>query len=344
MGWRTLSRARALLFAWLAGLTTPAIADTPLNYVSNGSGSRASATLPLTWGTLAISVIVIVVISALLIGAIWHRPGLRATPDQPLALERAGGGLNWLWIGVGVSTLALFGTVVWTVAVLAQVNAPPSAPVLTIEVTAHQWWWEVRYPGGGAARVFKTANEIHIPTGMPVLFKLSGGDVIHSFWVPALSGKTDLIPGLTNALWLEADRPGTYRGQCAEYCGLEHAKMAFVVVAQPPAAFEAWRAHQLEDAVAPAGGLLASGAAYFAMKCGGCHAVRGSDAAGVLGPDLSHFATRQSIGAGLLANTPQNLARWIADPQGLKPGNLMQKPELTETQAAQIVAYVETLK
>jgi cytochrome c oxidase subunit II len=339
-----LSRARALIVVVLAGLLTPAMAGTPLNYVSGGSGAKASATLPLTWGTLVISLIVIAVISALLIGAIWHRPGLQATPDEALALEPPKSGMNWLWIGVGISTLALLGTVVWTVAVLAQVNAPPSSPALTVEVTAHQWWWEVRYPGGDPAHAFKTANEIHIPTGMPVLFKLSGGDVIHSFWVPALSGKTDLIPGLTNTLWLEADRPGTYRGQCAEYCGLEHAKMAFGVVAEPAAAFEAWRAHQLTDAVAPASGLPASGAAYFTMKCGACHAVRGSDAAGVLGPDLSHFATRQSIGAGLLANTPQNLARWIADPQGLKPGNLMQKPELSDAQAAQIVAYVETLK
>jgi cytochrome c oxidase subunit 2 len=313
-----------------------------LNYVAGGSGMKASATLPLTWGVIAVSVVVMVVIAVLLAFAIWRRPGIARAGRMDVGPDT--GGTNFLWIGVAVSTLALFATVVWTVQVLAEIAKPPSAPGLTIEVTAHQWWWQVRYLDPDARRVFTTANEIHIPTGMPVLFKLIGGDVIHSFWVPALAGKTDMIPGQTNELWLEADKPGIYRGQCSEYCGLEHAKMAFVVVAEAPGAFEAWRAHQMALDATPAGGILASGAAYFGDKCGSCHAVRGSGAAGVLGPDLSHFATRQTIGAGIIANTPQNLAAWIDDPQGLKPGNLMQRPELSPEQRGQIVAYMETLR
>jgi cytochrome c oxidase subunit 2 len=317
-------------------------AQSPLNYVAAGSGAKANATLPLTWGVIVVSVAVTIAIAMLLAAAIWRRPGMALA--ERMAVGPAEGGTRFLWIGVGVSTAALLATVVWTVEVLAAITRPPTPPGLTIEITARQWWWQVRYLDHDARRIFTTANEIHIPTGAPVLFKLVGGDVIHSFWVPQLGGKTDLIPGQTNEQWLEADTAGAYRGQCTEYCGLEHARMAFVVVAQTPGDFAAWRAHQLAPDTAPDSGLLASGATYFAEKCGGCHAVRGSEAAGSLGPDLSHFATRQTIGAGLLPNTPQTLAQWIADPQGLKPGNLMQKPELSAAQSAQIAAYLETLK
>ncbi|HEY0106137.1 MAG TPA: cytochrome c oxidase subunit II [Rhizomicrobium sp.] len=310
--------------------------------MTGASGAKAGETLPLTWGVIAISVAVMAIIAVLLALAIWRRPGIARAPRMAVGPDE--GGANFLWIGVAVSTLALLATIIWTVKVLAEIGKPPAAPGLVIEVTAHQWWWEVRYLDPDARRIFTTANEIHIPTGTPVQFKLIGGDVIHSFWIPALSGKTDMIPGQTNELWLEADKPGTYRGQCSEYCGLEHAKMAFVVVADTPRDFAAWRSHQIAPDVTPGGGVLASGAAYFRMKCGSCHAVRGSDAAGVLGPDLSHFATRQMIAAGVLANTPQNLSAWIEDPQGIKPGNLMQKPELSAEQRGQIVAYLETLK
>lgn len=337
-------RARALI-CLSAGLIVRANAETPLNYVADSSGAKASAILPLTWGVIVVSIVVVIVIGALLAGAIWHRPGLAVAPEQKLELRGEGGGLSWLWIGVSVSTLALLATVVWTVDVLAKVTAPPVAPTLTIEITARQWWWRVRYLDADASRVFATANEIHIPTGTPVLFKLIGADVIHSFWVPQLSGKTDLIPGQTNELWLEADRPGVYRGQCTEYCGLEHAKMAFLVIAHSPEDFAAWRVHQLRDApMAQTGGAVASGAAYFTMKCGACHAVRGTDAAGSLGPDLSHLHTRQTLAAGILPNTPEMLGRWIADPQSLKPGSLMPRPELSGVQRAQIVAYLETLE
>ncbi len=313
-----------------------------MNYVAGASGAKASATLPLTWGVIGVSVAVMVIVAALLALAIWRRPGIALATRMAIGPDK--GGTNFLWVGVGISTLALLATIVWTVKVLAEIGKPTVTPALTIEVTAHQWWWEVRYLDNDTRAIFTTANEIHIPTGTPVQFKLIGGDVIHSFWVPALAGKTDLIPGQTNEIWLEADKPGTYRGQCTEYCGLEHAKMAFVVVADTPRDFAAWRSHQIAPDVTPGGGVLASGAVYFGMKCGSCHAVRGSDAAGVLGPDLSHFATRQTIAAGVLANTPQNLSAWIDDPQGIKPGNLMQKPELSLEQRGQIVAYLETLK
>jgi cytochrome c oxidase subunit 2 len=318
-----------------------AVQAAPLQYLS-GAGDKARPVVGLTWGVLAISLIVIFVIAALLVGAIWHRPGLEGAElsGRP-PLGKAEGGLNWLWIGVGVTTLALLFSIVWTVQVLARVQAPATKPAVTIEVTARQWWWEVRYLGDDPSQNFTTANEIHIPVGQPVRFRLIGGDVIHSFWVPALGGKMDAIPGQTNETWLEADKPGTYRGQCTEYCGLQHAHMGLVMIAQAPAAFHQWWTHQLD---APVQTAASAGPSAFVMHCGGCHMVRGTDAAGVLGPDLSHLMQRTTIAAGTLPNTPAMLTHWITDPQAIKPGALMQAPELTGTDLAAIHAYLETLK
>jgi cytochrome c oxidase subunit 2 len=299
--------------------------------------------LPLTWAVLLVSIAVIVIIGALLAGAIWHRPGLVAVTQQRLPVMREGGGLNWLWIGVGLSTLALLFTIVWTVKVLAAVTSPPTEPALTIEVTGHQWWWQVRYLDSDTARIFTTANEIHIPAGQPVLFRLRSVDVIHSFWIPQLTGKTDVIPGQTNELWFDAKAPGVYRGQCTEYCGLEHAKMQMLVIADAPSDFAAWRAHQEQSPAAPSPGVASMGRTAFGMYCGGCHAVRGTDAAGALGPDLSHLMQRHTLAAGILANTHDNRWAWIADPQAIKPGNLMQRPELSAQELVSIRAYLETL-
>jgi cytochrome c oxidase subunit 2 len=293
---------------------------------------------------MLISLAVIGIVALLLAGAIWRRPGLTmANPGERLVVGPDGGGLRWLWIGVGLSSLVLLMSVVWTVAVLAQIARPSSKPAVTIEVTGKQWWWQVRYLSDDPSRIFTTANEIHIPVGQPVLFKLVGGDVIHSFWVPALAGKTDTIPGQTNETWLEARVPGTYRGQCTEYCGIEHAHMSLVVIAQSPSDFAVWQAHQLQSPATPNGEALA-GMSAFNMRCAGCHAVRGTEAAGVLGPDLSHLMLRTTLGAGTLPNDPQHLAQWINDPQGVKPGNLMQKPELSGTELAAIDVYLGTLQ
>jgi cytochrome c oxidase subunit 2 len=252
------------------------------------------------------------------------------------------GGLNWLWIGVGVSTLVLLFSVVWTVKVLAQIQAPSAEPAFTIEITGRQWWWQVRYLDGNVSRQFTTANEIHIPTGVPVRLKLIGGDVIHSFWVPQLAGKMDAIPGQTNETWIEAAAPGTYRGQCTEYCGIEHARMGVLVVAEPDSDFRKWWAHQLAVSDAPQGRALA-GQQDFVSHCGGCHTVRGTDAGGALGPDLSHLMQRTTLAAGMLPNNPPTLVHWIADPQSLKPGSLMPAPPLSEAELADVHNYLKTL-
>jgi cytochrome c oxidase subunit 2 len=321
-------------------VAAPASAAAPLNYLTS-HGVKADATLGLTWGVTAISIIVVIIIAGLLALSIWRRPGLSVVPGEKVPITGPEGGLNWLWIGVGLSSLALLGTVIWTVEVLAEVADSPSTPPFTIEITGHQWWWQVRYLSDDPSRVFNTANEVHIPVGRPVRFRLVGGDVIHSFWVPALSGKTDVIPGQTNELWLEARDAGTYQGQCTEYCGMQHAHMAFLVIADPPSQFEAWWTTQLHS---PAQNGSSSAAMAFKVKCGSCHAVRGTDAAGILGPDLSHFAERRTIAAGLLPNTPDNLARWVSDPQALKPGSMMQRPEISQQELAAIDGYLRSLR
>lgn len=212
---------------------------------------------------------------------------------------------------------------------------------LTIEVIGHQWWWEVRYP----QQSFITANEIHIPTGQPVNIKLASADVIHSFWVPELHGKKDLIPGRVNDFWLEADEPGEYWGLCAEFCGTQHAKMLFVVVAAPPAQFEQWLTVQQQPAPTPTTAQTQQGLDVFIEKdCGSCHAIRGTEADGDFGPDLTHLASRLTLGAGAVRNAQGTLAGWVVDPHGVKPGNLMPSSDLTGEELQALLAYLDTLE
>jgi cytochrome c oxidase subunit 2 len=334
----TAAMKRLGLFLYAVLTVFPAAGGAaPLNYLSAG-GEKARAVLPLTWGVLIVSVSVIAIIAFLVVAGVWRRgaaASIGALREMPV-----GGppGLSWIYIGVGLSGIALLATVIWTMWVLAKTYFPHQPAPLDITVTAHQWWWEARYAGAAPSETFVTANEIHIPTGTPVRFELKSADVIHSFWVPRLTGKTDLVPGQTNTTWLDASAPGIYRGQCGEYCGLQHAHMAFVVIAEAPQDFEAWRKHQIE----PASPVL--DASLFTVNCGSCHAVRGTDAGGVLGPDLSHLMSRRTIAAGTLINTPGNLSAWIADPQRIKPGNRMPRLDLTAPELKQIRTFLYGLK
>ena len=193
---------------------------------------------------------------------------------------------------------------------------------IRVEVNARQWWWEVRYGGPGGE--FELANELHLPAGRPVELELITQDVIHSFWVPSLAGKVDMIPGHRNRIVLKADEPGIHRGLCAEYCGGQHALMALTVIVEPEADFARWRARQGVDAAEPADEFLAQGrAAFMRGGCAECHTVRGSEARGDLGPDLTHVGSRRSLGAGVLHNHVGTMAGWIAGTQAIKPGSLM---------------------
>jgi cytochrome c oxidase subunit 2 len=215
---------------------------------------------------------------------------------------------------------------------------------LTIQVVGHQWWWEVRYTGAPQEHL-TTANEIHIPTGRPVQLELTSSDVIHSVWVPSLAGKKDLIPGYKDTLWFQADVPGVYRGQCAEFCGHQHAKMGLLVIAEHPDSFALWQDRMRRPALPPTDSSASRGQEVFMTRqCVLCHNIEGTQAGSIAGPDLTHVASRLTLAAGSLENTRDNLARWIRDPQGVKPGAQMPQPELTSAELEALVAYLESLQ
>lgn len=317
--------------------------EAPMNFLQS-YGARAHPVTALTWGLLAISITVIVVITALLLVGIFRaRAEPRPHPTGKAPLTQAGNGDAWISVGVGISTIVLFAAVIWTMQTLAAIVAPSPAPKLTLDVEARQWWWRVRYLTDTGDESFVTANEIHIPVGYPVRVRLIGQDVIHSFWVPALGGKMDMIPGQTNLTWLEADRPGIYRGQCTEYCGVQHANMALLIIAEPPDRFDEWRRAQLAPTTIRANAPAGDGQNLFFGYCGECHAVRGTAAVGTKGPDLTHLMSRTTLAAGTLPNTPGHLAGWIANPQSIKPGNGMPNSVLSPAEFARIRAFLETL-
>jgi cytochrome c oxidase subunit II len=319
------------------------LSSPPLGYL-DAAGPRAHTILPLTWFTLAVSVAVCIIIGILLwMGARRARSGLN-TPIESVPVNRGGDGLRWITLGLLISAVPLLITLVWTMVALAAVSGPPDHPALTLDVTGRQWWWDVRYEADKPSEVFNTANEIHIPVGVPVLVRLHGGDVIHSFWVPKLSGKTDAIPGQTNLSWMEAREPGRYRGQCSEYCGQQHAHMAFEVVAESQADFERWRTSQLEPAPTPTTAAAERGLSVVEYRCGLCHEVRGTRAGAVSAPDLTHLMSRRMIAAGTLPNNPGTLAGWIQNAQAMKPQNLMPNQLLSGTDLSDVQAYLELLK
>jgi len=216
---------------------------------------------------------------------------------------------------------------------------------MVIDLTGNQWWWQVRYDNPDPRRIVTTANEIHIPIGRPVEIMGRSNDVIHSFWVPNLQGKRDLIPSRVTTNWIEADRPGTFRGQCAEFCGLQHAHMILWVIAEPEDKFEAWLNAQLRPSVSPTDSVKQRGQQVFLNhECIFCHSIRGTTAAGQVAPDLTHFGSRRGIGANTLPNTFGNLGGWIVDPQRVKPGNHMATVPINAADLQPLLEYLESLK
>ncbi len=208
-------------------------------------------------------------------------------------------------------------------------------------MVGHQWWWEARYPESGVI----TANEIHIPVGKPMSVELQSADVLHEFWVPELARKMTTVPGHPNHIWLQADKPGTYLGVCSEFCGTQHAWMRFLVVAEEGSKFEAWQRDQLRPSTVPVGDAAARGLSLFKqMTCAACHAIQGTDVVARVGPDLTHFASRQQLGGGVEENSEANLHRWLANPQEVKPGVMMPNFKFSDQQITDLVAYLETLK
>lgn len=340
-------RVRRFGFTSLPGLTIGA-ADcahansvAPLNYFLHAAGPAAGPTMYLGWVFTAIATLVTAIVAALLIGAM-----LRKRPAaQPDTLCAEPGGLRWVFIGTGVSSVVLLAMLVYALITLDSVASPATVPHLSITVTAYDWWWKADYSDDpNPARNFSTANEIHIPVGEPVKIQLKSADVVHAFWVPQLAGKTQTIPGQTNEQWIQADRAGIYRGQCSQFCGAQHAHMAFEVIAQDAAAFNAWRDAQGRAASMPTGdAAVAAGQHLFDERCAGCHTIRGTQATGLQAPDLTHLGSRRTIAAGALSNTPDHLLDWIEHAQRIKPDALMPSIALSASEATALSAYLATL-
>jgi len=310
----------------------------PLDYFLHSYGPAAKSTMVLGWIFTAIVSVVCIVIAVLLLLAVTRK---RALQEQDIS-HNEHEGMRWIYVGTGISIGILLLMTVYALVALNQV-AEPASPGLTLNVTGYDWWWKIDYGANDPAHHFVTANEIHIPVGVPVRLNLDSADVIHAFWVPTLAGKTQMIPGITNHQWIQADQPGIYRGQCTQYCGVQHAHMAVEVVAQSMSEFLDWQCNQLALAQTDQHEANAAGRKLFVERCGACHTVRGTEANGTHAPDLTHLQTRRQLAAGLLTNTPEHLADWIAHVQELKPGARMPDFALTSDESSQLSAFLATL-
>jgi cytochrome c oxidase subunit 2 len=304
----------------------------------NPSSPQASSITNLFYVALVISALIFIIVTGSLIYIMVRyrsRPG-DGEPKQVLG----GKGIEIAWTVVPLLILTfLFAYTVYTMQKADP--SPDSYQQPDILVIGHQWWWEVHYPKSGVV----TANEVHLPVGKRFLVLLKSADVIHDFWVPQLARKMDTVPGHPNTIWLEADRAGIYLGACSEYCGTQHAWMRIRVVAQPQADFDEWQQEQLRIPATPTVGEAARGAQIFQGRtCANCHAIAGTIANGRIGPDLTHIGDRQTIGAGVIENTPSNLAKWLANTQSVKPGSLMPDMRLSDSEVNALVAYLEGLK
>ncbi|WP_233518873.1 cytochrome c oxidase subunit II [Paraburkholderia xenovorans] len=273
-------------------------------------------------------------------------PAQTTQPPDLSSLTRPEHRTRRIVIGVSVmSVIVLVGLIVADVLTDRALSKLPVDDPLRIDMVGAQWWWQASYRPEGGRPGFVTANELHVPVGRPIVVSLQAADVIHSFWVPNLHGKKDLLPGIDTTIEFRADQPGVYRGQCAEYCGAEHALMAMLVVAEPRERYAAWVARQARPAAQSADAVALQGRAVFERaSCAHCHTVRGSSAQGTPGPDLTHLMSRETIAAGVLANTPQNLAAWIRDPDALKPGTTMPAVPLSDTDRVAVVRWLRTLQ
>jgi cytochrome c oxidase subunit 2 len=305
--------------------------------------SKPSSDIATIWWVMLVgSAVVFAVVLALVTVVVVRRRGALTSADPPGARNRAA----HIFVGVAglavplVVLAALFALTLGTISTTSSA-AGASSSVMTVDVTGRQWFWDVEYP----EQHVRTANEIHIPVGETVTVVALSGDVIHSFWVPELNRKIDMIPGQRNVIRLRAERAGVFRGQCAEFCGLQHAHMAFTVVAEPRDQLDAWLAREARPAPQPRTPVEQRGQqVLLGSSCVYCHTIAGTNASGKVGPDLTHLASRRSIGAGVVPNTPGYLAGWILDPQHLKPGNKMPGTALSGPELQALLAYLRTLE
>ena len=310
------------------------------------AGPQAGHIAALWWFMLWVSVAVLTLVTVALLIALFRsatrnsESAVITTPEPPP--DRSTG----IIVGICVAATGIILIVFLTASVVTghRIAQLASDQGLTIKLTGYRWWWKVEYPNPEAAKTLTTANEIHIPVGRPVLINTYSQDVIHSFWIPALHGKRDLIPGNPSAIWLQADQPGIFEGQCAEFCGFQHAHMRLVLVAEPEEKFQQWLEAQRQPSRAPENSMAQRGQEIFVSgPCALCHSIRGTDANGQVAPDLTHLAGRLKIAAGTLPNTPGHLAGWIVDSQHIKPGNAMPPTSLSADDLQALLAYLRGL-
>jgi cytochrome c oxidase subunit II len=320
-----------------------------LQSVLDPKGPRAEVVAKLHWGLTTVATVVYVIVIGALLYALWHASRRRTAPSEGHPYRETEQQANvmkrWVIVAAAVTVLIMIGFVFTSVSMGSALAKVGGNRPLRIDVVGHQWWWEVKYTDPKPQNQVETANEIHVPVGRPVLIKMTSQDVIHSFWAPNLAGKKDLIPGHETITWFRADTAGVYRGQCAEFCGHQHAKMAFYIVAEPRIEFETWLESQRGEAKKPADSLQQAGERVFLSgPCAMCHSIGGTGAGSNLGPDLTHLASRRTIAAGTLPNNTGNLAGWILDPQSIKPGVKMPPTKLDPPSLRALLAYLENLK
>lgn len=296
------------------------------------------------WTTAVVYALIMIYLAVALYRGYRHRKAGAGLQGEPASGAEAGwrAALVAFVIATAIILAALSVATWFTDRTLARAAERPS---MEIELTGNQWWWDLKYKAAVPSHIVHTANELHIPAGRTTRILLKSNDVIHSMWIPNLAGKQDLIPGRQADLTLHPTRPGVFRAQCAEFCGMQHAKMALDVIVETPADFSRWYAAQMKPAMPPTNGAALAGYKLFqARQCASCHAVAGTPASGSVAPDLSHVASRRTIAAGTLRTTHANMTRWVQDPQGAKPGNNMPKVPLSPSELAAVTAYMETLR
>ncbi|MGI9079678.1 MAG: cytochrome c oxidase subunit II [Acidimicrobiales bacterium] len=326
-------RLTPVLFA--VGLMAGGCSGHPPSMLDGRSG-EATRVAGVWWLMFAMATAVYVIVAAFIVVAVVRGRGAKSSDAKGPKDD------TFIWLGGIVAPILILAVLAVVTVNTTSALRKPQNDELRIQVVGKRWWWDIRYPTDNVT----TASEIHIPVGRPVDIELTSDNVIHSFWVPQLAGKVDTIPGQVNHLRLKATEAGIYRGECAEYCGIEHAHMSFVVIAEPPADFTRWMTRRRGGAgLAVTSDLAAQGELVFTREaCAGCHTIRGTQATGTLGPNLSDFGNRKWIASVVVPNTAANLARWITDPDGIKPGTLMPPTPLSTDDRNAVVAYLEGLK
>jgi cytochrome c oxidase subunit 2 len=316
----------------------------PIQWVLNPAGPQAAKIASLYWVFFTVTAIAYVTTITFFLIAVRRARRSEVADDSPSRERSLARGVT---IGGGLSILAMLALITTSAATGSAIGnfAEDKPNQLEIQVIGHQWWWEIQYSDPISSNIIKTANEIHIPIGKPVLLRLTTRDVIHSLWIPNLHGKRDLIPGRYNKFWIQADKPGVFRAQCAEFCGLQHAHMAFVVFAHNATDFDRWKKHQQTPAPDPQTPAQMRGREVFlSAPCVNCHSIAGTDAYATVGPDLTHVFSRRTLAAGLLINNKGNLGGWVTNAPAIKPGTAMPPNPMSAQDLQDLLAYLETLQ